>query len=458
MFIFRWRRIILFLGDLALFYAALGLGLMLRRFGPISPDFYLENVKIFSLLVPVWAGVFYVIGLYDMRRINRLVNLINYTSLAFAASFAGSIAVLYMFYLRLGTPKINLVIVLVLLHLFALAWRRLWARYFLPKVFAQRVAFLGGNALIDEIKHDLDINPHLGFTVAGLPELPERAGEGGWLPRGRQGGELSSAIDVLVVDPADTSKSSLFESLVVSTAAAEHIPVITHLDFYEDLYGKVPPEHAAEAGWLLQHVLSRDKHIYLAIKRGIDIAASALCLLLGLPFFAAVYAALKLADGAGVPAFYFQKRVGYLGAKFVIWKFRTMVPGADKAGPLYKAEKKDSRITRLGKFLRRTRLDELPQLWNVFKGDMSLVGPRPEWAQEVRILEREVPHYHLRHLVKPGVTGWAQINFRATSNKQDSAEKLRYDLYYVKNLSLALDIGIIFRTIRRVFQKDESFK
>jgi exopolysaccharide biosynthesis polyprenyl glycosylphosphotransferase len=458
MLIFRWRRIFLFLGDVALFYLALLLGLMLRRFSLITPEFYVENVKMFSLLIPVWAGVFYVVGLYDIRRVNRLVSLINYTSLAFAVSFAGSIAVLYLFYLRLGTPKINLVIVLVLMHVLALIWRRLWMRYFLPRVFAQRVAFLGENPLIDEIRGELGRNPYLGFTVVPLPALPERAGETGWLPRGRSEGELSSAVDVLVVDPADTSKSSLFESLVVSTAAAEHVPVITHLDFYEDLYGKVPPEHAAEPGWLLQHVLGRDKHIYLAIKRGMDIAASALGLLLCLPFFVFVYAALKISDGFGAPAFYFQKRVGYQGRKFVIWKFRTMVQGADKAGPLYKAGKGDSRITPLGQFLRRTRLDELPQLWNVFTGDMSLVGPRPEWTQEVRILEKAVPHYHLRHLVKPGVTGWAQINFRATSSETDSVEKLRYDLYYVKNISLALDVGIIFRTIRRVFQKDESFK
>jgi lipopolysaccharide/colanic/teichoic acid biosynthesis glycosyltransferase len=131
-----------------------------------------------------------------------------------------------------------------------------------------------------------------------------------------------------------------------------------------------------------------------------------------------------------------------------------MVVGASKAGPLYKEERGDSRITRLGRLLRGARLDEIPQLWNVLKGDMSLVGPRPEWTREVRILESSVPHYHLRHLIKPGVTGWAQINYHATSSKEESVEKLHYDLYYVKNMSLALDLGIILRTFRRIFQKD----
>ena len=133
-----------------------------------------------------------------------------------------------------------------------------------------------------------------------------------------------------------------------------------------------------------------------------------------------------------------------------------MVVGAEKAGPLYKAEAADARVTKLGRFLRGARLDEIPQLWNVLKGDMSLVGPRPEWVSEVRILERKVAHYHLRHLIKPGVTGWAQINYHATSSEAESVEKLHYDLYYVKNMSLALDLGIILRTFRRIFQKDAA--
>ncbi|MCX5786132.1 MAG: sugar transferase [Elusimicrobia bacterium] len=458
MLIFRWRRILLFLGDLALFYVALGLALIVRHFALITPEFYLHNVKVFSLLVPIWAGVFYVVGLYDIRRVNKLTNLINYTLLALVASSSVSVAVLYLFSLQIGTsPKINFMVAFILMHALAMLWRRIWTRFLLAKVLAQRVAFLGSNPLIEEIRRDLENNPHLGFSVAPLPELAARRNEGGLPALGRRAGGGAFSVDVLVVNSSDAANSSLFESLVVSTAVAEDIPVISHLDFYEDLYGKIPPEHAAESGWLFRNVLSRDKNVYLLVKRAIDICVSAAGLIGGFPFFAAVYAALKIADGKRHPALYFQKRVGYLGRKFVIWKFRTMVPGADKAGPLYKAMQGDSRITALGKFLRRTRLDELPQLWNVFKGDMSLVGPRPEWTQEVRLLEQGVPHYHLRHLVKPGLTGWAQINFRATSNEQESVEKLRYDLYYVKNISLALDIGIILRTLRRVFQKDASF-
>ena len=458
MLLFRWRRVFLFLGDLSLFYVALALALLARRFSLVTPEFFFDNARVFTLLVPVWAGVFYIVGLYDVRRISRLTSLLNSALAAFTATFSASIAILYLFSIQIGiSPKINFVVAFIFMHALTVLWRRIWTRYILAKVLTQRAAFLGKNSLIDEIQRDLAKNPHLGFTVVALPEVAPRRDEGTWLPRARPGGELAANLDLLVVDSSDAENSSLFESLVVSTAVAEGLPVITHLDFYEDLYGKIPPEHAAESGWLLRNVLSRDKSVYLLIKRVMDLFVSTAGLIAGLPLFFAVYAALKAADGVGLPAFYFQKRVGYLGRVFIIWKFRTMVPGADKAGPLYKGGEGDGRSTALGKFLRRTRLDELPQLWNVFKGDMSLVGPRPEWIKEVQILEQGVPHYHLRHLVKPGVTGWAQINFKATSNEQESVEKLRYDLYYVKNLSMALDLGIILSTLRRVLQKDESF-
>ncbi|OGS13329.1 MAG: hypothetical protein A2285_08485 [Elusimicrobia bacterium RIFOXYA12_FULL_57_11] len=458
MLIFRWRRLFLFFGDAALFYAALALALMARRFSLVPFEFFLQHVRVFSMFLPVCTGIFYVIGFYDLRRINRLVNLINLSLISFAVNLAAASALFYAFYLQLGlTPKTHLFLTIVFMHVLATLWRRVWTRVVLSKLLVQKVAFLGGNTLVEEIKKDLRNSPHLGFCVVEqLPELGsmDARKEGYWRPNGRCCGNLAARIDLLVVDAEDAEKNPAMEGLLLSTAVMEEIPIITHLDFYEDLYGKIPPEHAAKPAWLLSNVLHQSNQFYALLKRLLDVVAAAAGLILTLPVTAAVYAALKLANGFGAPAFFFQKRIGYLGRRFVIWKFRTMVVGADKAGPLYKAAAKDARITRLGRFLRGARLDEIPQLWNVLRGDMSLVGPRPEWTREVRILERHVPHYHLRHLIKPGVTGWAQINYHATSSEAESVEKLHYDLYYVKNMSLALDLGIILRTFRRIFQKD----
>ncbi len=456
MLIFRWRRLFLFLGDAGLFYLALALALMTRRFSAVPWDFFVQHVKVFSVFLPVWAGIFYVVGFYDLRRINRLVNLINASLIAFVVNLAAASAIFYAFYLQFGlTPKTHLFLTLLYLHVLATLWRRIWTRVILEKWLVQRVAFLGTNPLIEEIARDLKANPHLGFSVVPLPRLKDSGDKNGyWRPSRRHDLHMAAQVDVLVVEADAAEKNPLVAGLLLSTAVLEEIPIITHLDFYEDLYGKIPPEYAAKPSWLLSNVLHKDNQVYAVVKRGMDMVSAVLGLLLTLPLSIAVYLAIKAEGGVSAPVFFVQKRVGHLGRRFIIWKFRTMVVGASKAGPLFKAAGRDSRITRLGRFLRGARLDEIPQLWNVFKGDMSLVGPRPEWTSEVRILERTVPHYHLRHLIKPGVTGWAQINYHATSSEAESVEKLHFDLYYVKNMSLALDLGIILRTFRRVFQKD----
>jgi lipopolysaccharide/colanic/teichoic acid biosynthesis glycosyltransferase len=166
-----------------------------------------------------------------------------------------------------------------------------------------------------------------------------------------------------------------------------------------------------------------------------------------------VAAAIRLVDRTS--PLYGQMRIGYLGRTFLLWKFRTMRQDAEQKGPFIQfSEGDDPRVTRLGSVLRRLCIDELPQLWNVLKGDMSLVGPRPEWAREVDILEKAVPTYTLRYLVPPGMTGWAQVYFRATNNPEDAIEKHNYDLYYLKHFSLALDFSIMLKTIKRVFVED----
>lgn len=460
MLMFRWRRLFLFLGDAVLFYAALGLALIARRFSLIPLDFFLQHAKVFSVFLPLWAGVFYVVGFYDVRRINKLVNLINASLIAFMVNLAAVSALFYAFYFQLGlTPKTHLFLTLVFLHIGATAWRRVWTRVVLSRLLVQKVAFLGSNQLIEEISRDLAKTPHLGFAVVPLPDLGDGLEvKGQWRPKGRACLNLAAKIDLLVVDAEEAEKNAEVGGILLSTAVMEEIPIITHLDFYEDLYGKIPPEHAAKPTWLLSNVLHKNNPLYALLKRGVDIVLASCGLLAALPLMAAAYAALRFSGAASGPVFFFQKRVGYLGRRFIIWKFRTMVKGADKAGPLYRASEADSRVTRLGGVLRGSRLDELPQLWNVLKGDMSIVGPRPEWIREVHILEKSIPHYHLRHLVKPGVTGWAQIHQQATASEKESLEKLHYDLYYIKNMSLALDIGIVLRTFRRVFQKDAAIR
>lgn len=182
-------------------------------------------------------------------------------------------------------------------------------------------------------------------------------------------------------------------------------------------------------------------------KRLADFLVAAVCLVILSPLFLLIGLLVKL-DSSG-PAFYCQMRVGLRGQPYMIWKFRSMTKDAEKHGPRW-AQAHDPRVSRIGWWLRKTRLDELPQFINVFRGEMSLVGPRPERPVFVQELRTQIPYYDIRHTVRPGITGWAQTQFRYGASAEDSHTKLQYDLYYVKNMNFSLDVRILVETIRVV--------
>jgi len=190
------------------------------------------------------------------------------------------------------------------------------------------------------------------------------------------------------------------------------------------------------------------------LKRVFDVSVSAVGLVLLFPLFCLIATAIK-ADSAG-PVFYRQARVGLRGRPYMIWKFRSMRQDAERHGPRW-AQADDPRISRVGWWLRKTRLDELPQLVNVLRGEMSLVGPRPERPVFVQDLRVAIPYYDIRHTVRPGITGWAQVKFRYGASQEDSHKKLQYDLYYVKNLSVFLDFRVLIRTIRVIFLGEGAY-
>jgi exopolysaccharide biosynthesis polyprenyl glycosylphosphotransferase len=228
----------------------------------------------------------------------------------------------------------------------------------------------------------------------------------------------------------------------VSVCLEEGCRVTDQATFVEKLLGEVPAD-SISAEWFLKADV-QNHGSYEAVKRMMDLLVSALGLLISLPLLPLAMLIIRI-DSRG-PVFYKQIRVGQYGASFTMYKFRTMRADAEKHGIQW-AQKNDDRVTRVGRFLRRTRLDEMPQLFNILRGDMSLVGPRPERPEFVHNLEQLLPHYRLRHLVKPGLSGWAQINYRYGASVADAHRKLCYDLYYLKHRSLDLDVAILIRTI-----------
>jgi exopolysaccharide biosynthesis polyprenyl glycosylphosphotransferase len=214
-------------------------------------------------------------------------------------------------------------------------------------------------------------------------------------------------------------------------------------NFVERNFFQVPVENI-RGEWFLHADLELTHPLYLAFKRGIDIAAALFGLALAGPFLLFAALAIRL-EGRG-PVLYCQTRSGLHNKPFKIWKLRSMRLDAEKHGPKW-AVGADDRITRSGKILRKTRLDEVPQFWNILRGEMSLVGPRPERPEFVEKLSKEIPFYNQRHLVKPGLTGWAQINYPYGASTEDALNKLKYDLYYIKHSSPGLDLQIMLRTI-----------
>lgn len=456
----NFRKWLLLAGDIALCYLALGAGLFARH-GGINESFYLTNVVLFTPVFFFWIASLYAVGLYEFRPMVLVYSLLVELLMAMWVNLFAGVVLFYVlepYFGRGMTPKTNLLFALLFAHLGFFLWRRFWARIISEKAWAERIAFLGNSPIIKAMEADIKENPFLGCQIVDLSAFDhllefEEIGFNPYRIRRRLKGRFPA--DRVVIEDQLVRSGLLLFRKVFELSMACGVPIVTHFDFYEDLYHQISPYYAGRPDWLLHNILSRDKQVYRVVKRFVDLLGATLGLILLSPLLLFV-ALISWLSGIRRPL-YFQKRLGYLGSEFQICKFRTMVEGADQKGPLWEIPNADARVTGWGGILRRIRIDEFPQLWNVLKGEMSLVGPRPEWIEEIEILEQAVPHYHLRHLVKPGITGWAQVNFRATNSPEDSLEKLRYDLFYVKNMSLALDLSILLKTFKRVFRPEESF-
>lgn len=258
---------------------------------------------------------------------------------------------------------------------------------------------------------------------------------------------LRHAIDTIVVSASIRENKELVRTFfdIVPLGRA----VVEFPEFYESITGKIPVSLIGEV-WFLEHLVGGRNRLFELTERLIDLIGAIILLVPAILLTPLVALAVRI-DSKG-PVFYFQKRVGKNNRPIEIIKIRTMVADAEK-GVAKWADENDPRVTRMGKILRKTRLDEIPQIWNVLKGDLSFVGPRPERPEFVELLRTRIPFYDMRHLVTPGLTGWAQINFPYGASVEDALEKLQYDLYYLKNQSLALNASIYLRTIFIMFSR-----
>jgi len=254
------------------------------------------------------------------------------------------------------------------------------------------------------------------------------------------------SVDRVVVSLSDARGKLPMEKLLemkLDGVAFDHLASV-----YERYVGKIAVENLRPS-WLIFSEGFKKRRIVSAAKRVLDLAVATIGLIVTMPLMAVIAVAVKVTSRG--PVLYHQRRVGQQGRIFTVHKFRTMCVDAEAAtGPVWATKHGDDRVTPIGGVLRRTRFDELPQLVNVLRGEMSVVGPRPERPEFVAALTRQIPYYGQRHIIRPGITGWAQVRYTYGASTEDALQKLQYDLYYIKNLSLALDLVVIIQTLKTV--------
>jgi len=427
------KKIALILGDFSLAVIALGLMVVARYDGNVWTQFSV-HISAFSLLFVIWIFIFYLADLYRFSTFQSELPIAKSLFQALIISGIASIIVLYLFpELFKLTPKTNLVVVGIIFFILDYLLRVAIFRFL--KSERTPILILGNSPLIEETVMYLEKNPQAGYRVKEwIKEIPKEHSLALFDAIKKVG------VGIIILSPQLANESNTTSSLFALLPL--NVSIINFLDFYETLFDKVALKEI-NTEWFIQHISTRRK-IYDFVKRTIDVFLSLVIGIIFLPL-ALLIGILIFISSRGEIIFP-QKRMGKNGEEFVLYKFRTMVKNS---GPLW-TEKGDTRVTVVGKILRFTHLDEFPQLWNILRGDISITGPRPE-RTELAEQYRRFPYYDVRHIIKPGLTGWAQINFRPSASFEEAYEKLTYDIYYVKNRSLFLDLLIILRTIRYIF-------
>ena len=431
--------------EAAWFVAAMVLAVVLQRHGRGFSDIVLAPALTFAALILAANGL---VGLYRSDRQTPIGSFLWRASGALA--LGTGVAYVAFFAVPGGRPLQEVLLDAaviafvgsVLLHQWIFARSATWEH---------RIMIIGAGEDAAELDHAMDGFRHgrpgiVGFCAVGGGDVAVAASR--VIPPGES---LAAAVrrlrvaEIIVAVRDQRGGGVPMDQLLECRVAG--VPIHTPEALFERLRGRVPLE-TLKCSWLVYGDGFRQNWWRTLEKTLIDIGASLVLLAVFLPVMIAT--AIAIAIESGFPIFYRQERVGRGGRIFVIWKFRSMWQDAEADGAARWAQPGDLRVTRVGRFIRKTRIDELPQLFNVLMRDLSLVGPRPERPQFVADLAKEIPFYNVRHSVLPGLTGWAQVRYAYGASSYDAKKKLEYDLYYVKNHTLFLDLLILVETVRVV--------
>ena len=457
----RWRirnserQAILFIGDLILSYFSVLIGLFFwsqKDWLNFSGEFLYQRVPFWFYLLPV-IWILFLVETYDIRKANRRDEVIR--GIATAAGISLGIYLIVFFISEPNSlPRRGVLIFIIAATVLTVAWRLIYIQIFTAPYFMRRALMIGagkaGSTLAGMLK-EVHSGP---FVLAGyIDDDPSKQNQtiNGYkvLGNGEQLTSLINDLDItdLIFAISGELNPDLFRAIL---HAAENDVEVTSLPaLYEEVFGRVPI-FLLPSDWILRTFIDQThtSGVYESVKRLIDIVFSIAGLLVSLLLCPLISLLIFLDSGS--PILYSQLRVGKYGRPYRIYKFRTMYQDAEKDGVARTATQNDARITRVGKILRRSHLDEIPQFWNILIGENSMIGPRAEQIELVNKFQQQLPFYRARLFVQPGLTGWAQINQRYATTVEETAIKLEYDLYYIKNRNLLLDMTIVLRTVGRV--------
>lgn len=442
----RPRTLVLFAGDILFFALALWVSLYLRAFVAPSYDLYTAHLSAFSLIFVAWVVVFFIAGLYENRSIILARKALS-ASLLVAQSVNLALAALFFFFVPLFglAPKTLLLIYLPVSFVLVLIWRV----YIFPLLGIQRqesAVLVGDGDELDALRYSMNAAHRAPVRIAEVvsPSAPD-------LSRTIVDAMQRTRSRVVIANFDDPRVSAAFPHIYNLLSAG--VRFFDALTVYEEIFGRIPLSRLNEA-WLARNVAAQPGGFYDVLKRVMDIVAAVGIGTASLVLYPFIMLALKLQDGG--PVFYRQVRTGVHNRPLYMLKFRSMT-GVDTGNEVLKSKHV---VTPVGRLLRATRVDELPQLWTIVRGDMSLIGPRPEFPALVEEYSKQIPFYNLRHVVKPGLSGWAQLYHHTdphhAANVEETRTKLSYDLYYLKHRSLVLDLTIALKTIRRILMRGNA--
>ncbi len=432
----------IFLGDLFLLYFSIWATLFLRYMELPSETLFLQHAGPFSYLFLVWILVFYIANLYEPHSV---VFKSKIPAVILNAQVVNSVIAVLFFYFfpAFGiAPKTTLFLYLFVSFVLISSWRIFGLQFFRLRK-KERAVLIGSGEETRRLEHavnDSPLYPMRFITWVNLEKVDGIDFETEVLQR-----IYSEDVSIVVIDIENEKVIPILPKLY--NLIFSHVRFVDQYRVFEDIFDMIPLSLIGYS-WFLENVSSRAHFGYDLFKRGIDILIATILLIPSLVLLPLIILFIKLDDRG--PVFYVPERIGEGNRRFRIYKLRTMSV-MDEGKQLGKNK---NQITRIGGFLRKSRLDELPQLWNVLKGDLSLIGPRPEFPGLVAEYTEQIPYYNMRHLIKPGLSGWAQVHHEKPPHSlEETKQKLAYDLYYLKNRSLALDLKIALKTIRTLLSR-----